>query len=465
MIASQVARFVPHQAPLGRSLTVPLLAMLFVVSVATGLVAGGGIDNMDFAVKCALVLAGGIFAVTLVTHRPVLFPLSAYLFAIPFDNVLQTGAGTVTKFLGVAAVVVVLLVMLDRRRTVTAPLALLVWGGFLVWSVATLMWSRDPGFGLPNLIQVGQLYALFAVIAVLRIRPSEVRILAIAVVAGGVACACYGLWLYTHGGFVVNGIATQRLNIMLGANSFINADHFSGALVLPVGLALVGSLHLRGWAKAAAIASLLLLLGGLFVSASRGSVVAVGVMWLYLLVFYRHRAQLAAVAVAALLASIPLPSVWLRFIDPTQGEAGGRYGIWKIAWAAFQQHWLAGIGTGQFRIAYGDVFLDVYSKGSFHPWAEDSHNLIASSAVELGIIGLAIILLAWVVQFRVTRCVPPTSSLYHLRIALEASTIGLFLVAMTADVMWYKYLWIAFIMGVLIRNAWICERESAGQLT
>jgi len=50
------------------------------------------------------------------------------------STISATGAGTITKFLAIATAVVILLVMFDRRRTVSPPAALLVWGGFIIWT-------------------------------------------------------------------------------------------------------------------------------------------------------------------------------------------------------------------------------------------------------------------------------------------------------------------------------------------
>jgi len=97
---------------------------------------------------------------------------------------------------------------------------------------------------------------------------------------------------------------------------------------------------------------------------------------LYLMIAYRHRVQLTLLAAAALLVSLPLNNIWLRFPRPDAGRRRGRLGIWKIRLTAFQQHPLAGIGTGQFRLAYSDAYLQILQRGNFHPWVEDSISLL-----------------------------------------------------------------------------------------
>jgi O-antigen ligase len=239
----------------------------------------------------------------------------------------------------------------------------------------------------------------------------------------------------------------------MGKSSVINSDHFSAALVLPIALAIVAALHNRGWRKAFYAGIVLIVLGGIFVSGTRGSLIAVGVMCVYLAVFYGYRRQIAAIALAGLAFSAAFPNMWMRFLDPSQGEAGGRYGIWAIAWDAFKQHWLIGIGTSQFRLAYAESYLRIPTSSMNAPWFEDAHNIIASNGVELGIIGLVLVLAAWFYQVRVARNVTRFSPLFHVRMALEAACVGLFINALSLDIMWYKYLWIAFTLGVLVRNA------------
>jgi O-antigen ligase len=440
-----------------RSLRVPIGVMVVLVSIAGGCALWAGVTDLNAPVKGFLAIAFALAAGALIYWRPVLFPFAAYLFMVPFDNLLQTGAGTITKFLGMGSAIVVLLVLTDRRRAMTPPLAIFMWAAFLVWNVASYMWSEDPWFRTDMITQTAELFVLATIFSLLRVRFDELKILATAVVAGGTACAIYGVWLFTHGTNIAKDSAlSTRLAIKFGANGpYINADHFSAALVFPIALAMVGALHLPGWKRFLAIGALLVMLTGIYVSATRGSLVAVGAMCLYLLFTYRYRIRVLIVVGLGLLASAPFPSMWMRFFDPSQGNAGGRFPIWQIAWRAFTMHPIGGIGTGQFKIAYEEAYLSVPPSIYSHRWMEDPHNLIASTAVELGIVGLLLILAAWWVQLRVGRCIPRSSRLFDLRIAVEAGTVGLFVNAMAVDLMFYKYLWITFMMAILVRNAWL----------
>jgi O-antigen ligase len=426
-----------------------------------------GTPNLTMPVKAMLAFLVVIAAAAAVFWKPAIFPLGVYFLAVPFDNVLQTGSGTITKMLAGASIVVVLLAMAaDRRRTVTPPLASVAgWGALLLWAVISLTWALEMRDANSWVTIVSQLFALYALFSMFRVRESEVRVLSASIIAGGVLCAIYGLWLYHTGTLVSSsGVAQLRLNIQYGTNGTagsINSDHFAGALVLPIALALGMSLRLRGIARVLGWAALVMLFLGVFVAATRSAVIAIGIMWLYLIIFSRHgRKELIAMGVAGFLASLALPSVWLRFADPTQGAGNGRYAIWSIGWQAFQTHWLAGWGAGDFRDAYAAAFLKAYQSGQMPPRIQDAHNMLISTSVELGIIGIVLLLAAWFFQFRTVSVIPRSSPLFDLRLAAEAGTLGLFFIALTLDVLYFKYLWIGFMIAVLIRNAYVCEKQA-----
>lgn len=415
----------------------------------------------DLPLRLGSALAFAAVCVALVVYRPAIFPLTAYLATVPFDNLLQTGGGTVTKLLALASAAVILLVLLGRGRAAWPPLAVAGWGAFLVWSAASFAWADSPSFGLTSFLQVAGLFAFFAVVAMLRVRPDELRWLFVAVLVGGMAASAYGIVMYAGGHVARTDALSQRLDIAIG-NAYINADHFAGALVFPAAIALVALLRTNGLRALLATGAFALLLAGILVSATRGSLVAVAVMAAYLAIVERRRLRIAIAAVIGLAASFAVPNIWLRFLDPEQGDLGGRGGVWAIGLDAFRRHWLIGDGTGNFRLAYTQSYLHVPQHGAFfHPWVEDSHNLLINTGAELGVIGLVLVVAAWWLQFRVTAPIPRLSPLGAARSTVEAGTLGLFVVAMTVDLMWYKYLWIAFMLAVLTRNAMYARRTVA----
>jgi len=84
-------------------------------------------------------------------------------------------------------------------------------------------------------------------------------------------------------------------------------------------------------------------------------------------------------------------------IAVSSGE--GRVDIWRVGLQALQRYWLIGAGLSNFPFAYNEyagfaVTYQGYSRGS--------HNIFLGTWVELGIIGLALMLVALWLQLR--RC-------------------------------------------------------------
>ena len=60
------------------------------------------------------------------------------------------------------------------------------------------------------------------------------------------------------------------------------------------------------------------------------------------------------------------------------------------------------------------------------------------------------------------RDVPADDPDYALRLALEGALIGLFVAALFLDVMITKYVWLAFMLAALLRNAHVRVRRPFG---
>jgi O-antigen ligase len=437
-------------------------AIMVVLAVALALVISKiGIGDLTFPVKLAALGVIGFAGAAVFYACPLLFPLCAWLLVVPFDTLLQTGGGTITKFLGVASAVAMVLVLIDRRRVIGAPACALLWAAYLAWSIASYMWSAQPLYRNEYLVATIELFAIFVIGSMIRISKRELGWILGSAVAGGTGFAAFGVWVFHNAPSQVSGATSGRLQIVVNNSSYVNADHFSASLIMPIALALVAMLHFGGWRKVLFGAALLMMFAGVFVSGTRASFIAIGVMWLYLIIVYAKRRQLAIIAGVTLLASFLIPNVWMRFTDSSQAEAGGRFSIWGIAWDAFRQRPLFGIGADQFTIAYSQSYL-AHAHGSLIArWSQDPHSVIVSNAVELGVIGLALILAAWFFQFRVARAVPRSSPLYGARVAIEAGTLALFVQALSLDIMFYKYLWAAFMLGAFVRSAFLSQAGTA----
>ncbi len=89
----------------------------------------------------------------------------------------------------------------------------------------------------------------------------------------------------------------------------------------------------------------------------------------------------------------------------------------------------------------------------FAQWHRASHNIILGGGVELGVIGLSLLLLAWFGQFRMLRGISETDERWPFRLAFEGSLIALFVSGLFADIMIQKYVWLAFMLVAFTYNA------------
>jgi len=74
----------------------------------------------------------------------------------------------------------------------------------------------------------------------------------------------------------------------------------------------------------------------------------------------------------------------------------------ELARLTWRVHWALGNGYGTFTDAYNQAYLTV--PHTFHTgWAREAHNAGLASFVELGVFGGALVLYAWLCQFRLLR--------------------------------------------------------------
>ena len=152
------------------------------------------------------------------------------------------------------------------------------------------------------------------------------------------------------------------------------------------------------------------------------------------------------------------PTRLARFNEIADTGGAGRLGIWRVALVAFSRHPILGAGAGNFSIAYNDAFLSVPAFSAMKiveaaHFTIAPHNNLVWIGVELGAVGLVAFLYAWWKQFRALRVVPERSDLYPLRVAIEGAIIGQFVCGFFLGTLIYKYLWLAFMLAMIVRNA------------
>jgi O-antigen ligase len=247
------------------------------------------------------------------------------------------------------------------------------------------------------LITYVQLLGLYLLVVNVLRTPGALRRALYAHVAGGVVLAVIGLYL-TWAGVLQRG----RTAIVVDEQLLMEPNAFAAALILPVSIALLGAIDGRrpGFERLGLALGGMLCLTTILLTLSRGAVIALGVMAIFVSV---ARGQFLLPALAILLALPGLllvpPEFWQRWSEgATLADRGaGRLDIWRVGLVVIREHPLLGVGLGCFPIVYYD-FLSQATGISWKHAADVAqiltkypHNIFVGAAAELGIGGLLLL--------------------------------------------------------------------------
>ena len=422
-----------------------------------GAIALGGTKS---GLALALLVAFGPLAVYAGLRAPMVFPFGLFLVLVPFDNLLAFSSfGTLTKLLGLVSGVAFIFHFLLTRRYVNPDRAAYSWLPFLVVAVASFGWAIDPARGLDYLLSMVEFVGLYMIVAFLPMDRRTLGSVVAAITAGGAIAGAYGAYLFRSG---VN-VEWGRLFITVGGSA-IDPNHFGAALILPLALALTALVEAKRLpVRMFAVVCAILIGAGIFVSGSRGAMLAAAITVTYMIVRSHKRLLLSGIVLGGACVGIAaFAKAVSRFNEIAATGGAGRLGIWRVAAVAFERRPFAGAGLGNFSIAYNDSFLSVPAFASMKivegaHWTIAPHNNLVWVGVELGTIGVIALLYAWWMQFRSMRLIVPRSDLYPLRVAVEAAIIGQFVEGLTIGTLTYKYLWVAFMLAMMVRNAAVLE--------
>jgi comEA protein len=357
--------------------------------------AGTAFDN-TLGVVLALSLA---LAVGIVLRPKVILPILA---ASVFVEALSVGGITISRLLAPLALGVVLVIAMQRRLTigVTSPF---VWvGGYFLWALASLSWTIN---GVDTRVKLGSLtLAVVYLLATATLIDSkrELRIVLVAIAAASLLIGLFGI------ASDVLGISSQlqdgRPN---GGAGDPNLFAVYQVLAVPPIIALAASTRGR-WPRFLLVSAVLGILASIFVSESRGGLLALATVVLLIVVLparaiFRSRPQKAAILISVILASgvafavtgAPLIGRFesLETSDPT---GSSRVYLWEAAWTSIEQRPALGLGYGAFPAAAPRLLhetegvdfrhIELHATGK----ARETHNVYLGTLAELGIPGLVL---------------------------------------------------------------------------
>jgi len=264
---------------------------------------------------------------------------------------------------------------------------------FVAWSGLSLIWAEFPGESLQATFRYAQNALLFLIVfTAVRERKHTVWVVA-AFVAGATISAMFA---------IMNPVDPGQYDVARASGTIGDPNELASVLVVGIilGCVLFTIMRRSPLVRLLLLGAIVLCLGGLFVSLSRGGLLALGFSMLAALFLSgRYRplawagAGLAVLVTVGYFAVLAPPQARDRV---TKADGGtGRTDIWHVGWRMVEAHPVRGIGSGNFQHAsihyflapgalrYGQYFID-------HP--KVAHNMYLHILAEMGIVGLSLFL-------------------------------------------------------------------------
>lgn len=399
-----------------------------------------------------------------------LFVLYAAL--IPFDNILMIGTlgGTVTRYLGIAVIMVTWTGLLVNRRgrVMRPPSVVWSWLAFLVLAGASSLWAITPSETISSMFTIGGLFLIYLSMGLYPFTERDYSYVTKAIIVGGVIAAMMSLFGYFR---EITYADSVRGSLILKEGKWVDPNHFATSLILPLLLSLYWLTSQRGSRRTWAIASIVMISIAILLTGSRGGVIGAVVA---VLLFYwraRHHIRRRAVIIASLLiAGVLVFSVWqiaprqlLKRFDIQQvleSGSAGRFFIWSVGLEAFFHRPLNGYGYNNFPYAY-EMFSGVVPANylSYRAYRV-AHSIYLQAFAELGIIGGLLLLFTLWEHWRLARNLA-RKSLFG--VALEPALVGILVTSATLGTLNYKYFWLGFTLILILKNTMIRHRDHIQQ--
>ncbi len=403
-------------------------------------------------------LLAAFAAVFISIKNPFIFPFGLYVFLIPFDSLLAlTGSqgATLTKFLGILTIII-LFIKGSFEKKLKRPDNVSIWLTlFFVYAFSSIIWAIVPGLMTSTISTMAGLLVLYLVVTCYRISKSELDTIKWFILAGGLLAAAATIYEFTND--ITYASFGGRATLLLD-DRIVGPNKLAFDMLFPLSVGLAMMLEKK---QLIVKTVLLLILGaivfGLFLTGSRGGLAGAATILIVYMVFSKKRTTLGIIfAVAAVIVIPIIPEFFFqRMGDALETHAAGRGDIWVVGLAALEKYWLLGAGQDNFAKAYTDFanYAPVFVGLDRAP-----HNLFLGTFVELGIVGLSLMVAAMISHYRILR---PQINKYgpvNDTIMLKASFWGMLVSSLSLDTFLYKSYWLLWMMILLYKNVFLREK-------
>jgi O-antigen ligase len=382
-----------------------------------------------------------------VMRWPVISTFGLYAFLVPFDEVAVFGGATLTKMVGVLAAAVLLGVALMERRLSRPPKAALWWALFLLWAAMSAAWAIvEPILVIRGLQTILSLFLLYFIAVSIRVSEKELAWVCALTVLGAALAAGWAVF-YGLDDATGSAAGTGRGTLMIGERAMpLNA--FAASLIPALSLAMGGFIGLRSWiGKMLSAAAVGMISAGIFFTMSRGALVGIAAMALVFLYRFRVRWQVLLLVCLLVGVAATMPGVFfdrILAVGDKDATGAGRTKIWAVGIEALANHGLVGAGFKTFLDVYGRTVPIPPGKGE-----RGAHNMYLAIWVEVGIVGLALLVGAVACQLLAARRAAGSKDSGTTTIAVratEAACYGMLVSVFFGDFLWSKFFWLPWIL-------------------
>jgi O-antigen ligase len=404
-----------------------------------------------------LVAMFGFFVIVL---WPVQAALGGFAFVVPFDSYSALGTasnGTSLTFVaGVVAAMILVGLGIVLHRLQFPPKPALWWLLFILWAAASSLWAYNQEAAIRRLPTIFSLYLFYLVAASFRVNEREFSAVVRLTIWGGCAAALVSAYEFYHGTL----FGGMRGSLILGDN-VSDPNIFAAGLLLPFSLAVAEFIGARALLqKAFMLLACGMIALSLFLTMSRGALLAVAVMLLVYLRKLRMNWRVFVPAAVIAGALLVVPNLLFQRVEQSELTGGaGRVYVWQTGLAALKDFAFTGAGLNNFSSIY-----DRYANNAerFVGLHRAPHNIYLETGVELGIVGFALFLLAVVSQLRMASRAQPLlkRAPANLRIvACHAAAWGMLTASFFLGMLWFKSFWLVWIMLALASSERMAEQK------
>ncbi len=392
--------------------------------------------------KTALAVTIAIALAAVVVIRPSLLP--AALVASVFLEVVSVGGVSISRLLAPIALVVILAASTRPGSRIRAgsPFAMAVLYG--IWALASALWTVRLSGTTYLLSSLAIAYVYMLAFALLVRTRRELERVFVAFAASALAIGAFALAAFFVG--FSNDLLQGRASGGTGDPNFFAAYQL---VALPLVFVLAAEVR-RRWLRAALAVTMLVIIGSVLASVSRGGLLTLVVISVVMLALpagaiFRDRKQkrlflLVCVIGAGILASASAGSIVPRLeqtfapSDTNANASGnGRLLIWAAAWRSTKERPFLGLGYGAFVNVSNELILGTpgISLRNFdlRPNGSEVHNAYLGALTELGIPGLFLflaLLTSTAVALRRAAVKARAASAHFLARAANALLVSLF---------------------------------------